>query len=241
MQYCDTAHRIALQRILQRRLLNDRARAAMAKSPHLVFLGLRPSRKERHLVSLVAEAAIDAYYGKAERLEFTCKTFSTAALMELIKKLEKLLQQGKVSVPIESTEWQGFEDLGGWQLCGGHFITTVRFGEAVDAGMLQKLKTNVDELAASEEATLVFSKPSKMNKSEVYLRQLVGTTKEDRRLGNLIEDTAAFAKIFQEGCNPELPAAPLVAVGNEYEKLSDTMRSMRSAINLSKFWEDEWA
>lgn len=230
VQNCDTAHRIVLRRSLWHCFLNDRAQTAIAKSPPL---GLRPSRRERHLVSLVAEAAVDAYYGKAERLEFKCKTFWTAALMELIKKLEKLPLQGRVRVPIESTEWQSFEDLRGWQLCGGHFITTVRFGEAVDVGMLQKLKANVDELAANEEATLVFSKPSKMNKSEVYLRQLVGTTKEDRRLSNLIEDTAAFAKSFQEGCSPELPAAPFVAVGNEYEKLSDAMRSMRSAINLS--------
>ena len=229
VQNCDTAHRIVLREIIGI-FLNDRAKTAIAKSPHL---GLRPSRKERHLVSLVAEAAIDAYYGTAERLEFKCKIFSTAALMELIKKLEKLPLQGRVRVPIESTEWQSFEDLGGWQLCGGHFITTVRFGEAVDGGMLEKLKTSVDELAANEEATLVFSKPSKMNNFEVYLRQLVGTTKEDRCLSNLIEDAAAFAKIFQEGCNPQLPAAPLVALGNEYEKLSETMRSMRSAINLT--------
>ena len=233
VQTCITAHYRVCTKI-PRRFLNQRASRALEKrkSEHL---GLRPSLKERHLVSLVAEAAIDAYYGKAERLEFKCETFSTAALMELIKKLLKL---GKVRVPSESTEsesteWQSFEDLGGWQLCGGHFITTVRFGEAVDVGVLQKLKTSVDELAANEEATLVFSKPSKMNKPEVYLRQLVGTTKEDVRLSNLIEHTAAFAKILQEGCNPELPATPLIALGNEYEKLSDTMRSMRSAINLS--------
>lgn len=230
VQNCDTAHRIALRSIPRHILLTDRANTAIAKSPHL---GVRPSRKERHLASLVAEAAIDAYYGKAERLEFKCKTFSKAVvLMEFIKKLEKLFLEGKVRVPSESTEWQSFEDLGGWQLCGGHFITAVRFGEAVDVGTLQKLQKSVDELTASEEATLVFSKPSKMTNSEVYLRQLVGTTKKDRHLSNLIEDTAAFAKIFQEGCNPQLPAAPLVALGNEYEKLSETMRSMRSAINL---------
>lgn len=229
VQNCTTAHYSALD--IPEDVLNERAGRAIEKSLHL---GLRPSRKERHLVSLVAEAAIDAYYGKAERLEFKCKTFSTAALMELIKKL---LSLSKVRVPIESTEsesteWQSFEDLRGWHLCGGHFITTVRFGEAVDVGMLQKLKKSVDELA-DEEATLVFSKPSKMSNSEVYLRQLVGTTKEDIRLSNLIEDTSAFAKILQEGCNPELPAAPLLALSNEYEKLSDTMRSMRSAINLT--------
>eukprot|EP00434_Breviolum_minutum_P035385 symbB.v1.2.031322.t1/scaffold3625.1/size53071/2 len=237
VQNCSAAHLVALREVGRRNLLNDRAIMKFQKdrgpwSPHL---GLRPSRKERHLVSLVVEAAVDAYYGKAERLEFKCKTFSTAALMELIKKL---LLLNKVRVPSEpteseSTEWQSFEDLGGWHLCGGHFITTVRFGEAVDVGMLQTLKTHVDELAANDEATLVFSKPPKMNNSEVYWRQLVGTTKQDVRLSNLIEDTAAFAKIFQEGCNPNLPAAPLVALSHEYEKLSDAMRSMRSAINLS--------
>ncbi|CAE7809014.1 unnamed protein product [Symbiodinium sp. CCMP2456] len=202
-------------------------------------VGIRPSRTEAGMVSLIVEAAIDTAYGKADRMHFYEFPVTVVQLTELQKYISKNTNDRQpVQVP---QSWPQIEEVQGWHLCGGCDMTSVGYGEPVLVGQLEHLVSNLVQdfsKSGARKIKLMFSKPvceipGMMTSIERLLRDQFTSVAKDRRLSHVLDDLMNISMLLRDGCLPQLPAEPLLDFSKRYQLLADRMETMRHSISWS--------
>ena len=214
-------------------MLSKDAREEMRETQY--SLGIRPSRTEVGMVSLIVEAAIDAVYGKANRMHFQEFNLPVLQVIELQKHVSKHTSDRQpVLVP---QSWSQNEAIQGWHLCGGGDILSVGYGEPVLGGQLKHLVHDVRKSNAPK-IKLVFCKPvseipGMMGWAERLLRDQFTHVAKDRRLSHVLGDLSKVSTLLRDGCLPRFPAEPMLALSSRYQLLAEGMETMRHSISWS--------
>ncbi|CAE7031671.1 DUS2 [Symbiodinium sp. CCMP2592] len=215
-------------------MLSKDAAAEMLETQY--SLGIRPSRTEVGMVSLIVEAVIDAVYGKANRVHFQEFSLPVLQVIELQKHLSSKHTSDRQPVLVPQS-WSQNETLQGWHLCGGGDILSVGYGEPVLGGQLKHLVHGVRKSNAPK-IKLVFSKPvseipGMMGWAERLLRAQFTHVAKDRRLSHVLGDLSKVSTLLRDGCLPRFPAEPMLALSKRYQLLVDGMETMRHSISWS--------
>ncbi|CAE7237950.1 DUS2 [Symbiodinium microadriaticum] len=212
-------------------MLSQDAREEIRKTAYT--LGIRPSRTEVGMAVLIVEAIIDAIYGKADRVHFQEFKLPVLQVIELQKHIRSTSDRQPVKVP---QSWPN-EAIQGWHLCGGGEIMSVGYGEPVLGADLKHLVQEVRKTNASK-IRLVFSKRvseivGMMNWVERLLRDQFTSVTMDRRLSHVLDDLLKVSALMRDGCVPQLPAEPMLALSRRYTLLAGGMETMRHSISWS--------
>ncbi|CAE7836556.1 unnamed protein product [Symbiodinium necroappetens] len=214
-------------------MLSEDAREEMRKMRFR--MGIHPSRAEVGMVQLIAEAIVDAIYGKADRLHFEEFNVPVFQVIELQKHISsKISDKQNVEVP---QSWAQNVSIQGWHLCGGGDITSVGYGESVLGSQLKHLVQDVRK-SNTKIVKLVFSKPvskipGRMSSVERLLRHHFTHAANDQRLSHVLDDLRHVSVLVRDGCLPHLPAEPLIDFSKRYKSLADGMEKMRHSSSWS--------